>query len=632
MNRVQRHRGPDGDGVFEDPRAPLNLGHVRLSILDLTPSAAQPMHSADGRYVLSYNGEIYNFRELRAQLEAKGRTFRSSGDTEVLLQGLAEEGAAFLPRLNGMYALALWDRLTGSLLLARDPIGVKPLYYAQIDPRTLVFASEIKTLCAHPKLLRRPNFAAIQQHLSYIYASGEHTALQDVMRLPAGATLQWRPEGVEPPRIERFFDWRLGPTDAQGINAPQAYAQESAHLRDALATAVSRQMVADTPVGSLLSGGLDSSLITALANRDIGAALRCFTITTPTAENQLDQAADDAPYARQLAADLHLPLHEIALRPKVADLWPQLVWHLDEPLSDPAAISCYLVSKLARDQGVPVLLSGQGADELFCGYPRYWAMQQTRGLDTLPQSARHLLAGAARLLPGARPGRLGALSRRVRRVLSEAALPPQQRFLNLCANTPQSAMDAIYTRAFADQLHGERGIDACYAAMTARPESLEQAQRWRDLTVYLPNHNLNYLDKMGMAQSIEARVPLLDLEITARAARYPANWLVQGRVIKRILRSASQGIVPDAIIHRRKAGFGAPYRKWLRHDLAPMWEDVSQGETARTRGWFDPAALAQARTRSQEGVEDLYMLQWGVLTTELWARAFLDRNPATDSP
>lgn len=619
MNAAQGHRGPDGAGVFEE--AGVALAHRRLSILDLSAAAAQPMTSPDGRYVLAYNGEIYNFQELRDGLRARGETFRSTGDTEVLLLGLARHGPDFVRRLNGMFAFALWDRFEKELLLARDPIGVKPLYLAEPGKGELLFASEIKALLAHPAVPREPDFEALLQHLAFGHACGERTALRGVRRLPPGHLLRWK--HGRPSRIERYW---TPPFGKEGAGTREEALER---LRATLRAATRRQLVSDVPVGAFFSGGLDSTLLTALTLRE-GApkGFTAFTITYPSSENVLDRAEEDGPFARRAAAALGIAQVEREIKPQVADLLPRLIWHLDEPLVDPAVIACHLVSRVAREAGTPVLLSGQGGDELFAGYPRYRAMAASAWLDRAPGPVRRAAAGLGRLLPGAREGRLGATARRLRRALSSVDETPDRRFLAYCAGTPDEAILGILSPEVRAELGGRRPSDDDMARMDA--EGLSGVDRWleRDLSVYLPNHNLLYTDKMGMAVGLEARVPLLDLELVEAVVRYPADWKIAGGTTKAILRDAARGTVSDEVIDRPKAGFGAPYRKWLRHDLEGLWNDLTADAVVRRRGWFDPEGLRKARELSQSGRQDLYMLQWAVLTIEVWARQFVDRSPA----
>jgi asparagine synthase (glutamine-hydrolysing) len=620
MNAVQGHRGPDDSGIYEDTEADIAIGHVRLAILDLSQAAAQPMISAE--LVLAFNGEIYNFRDLKEELRGLGYRFASSGDTEVLLHGMRHFGTDFLGKLNGMFAFALWNSNTRELLLARDHFGVKPLYYAQPTRGTLLFASEIKAMCAHPQLKREPDFSAIHQHLAYCHASADRTALSAVKRVPPGSYLHWKAREREL-ILHRYWTPQLN-----SMKEP-VHDNASAQIRTLVRRATERQLVSDVPVGCLLSGGLDSSFIVSEASRGCGRDLDCYTITYPESDNVLDQYQQDAKYARGLGKALGLRLTEIELSPAVTDLWPRLIHHLDEPIADPAAISCYLLCEAARKNGVPVLLTGQGADELFMGYPRYPAMRATNWLSHIPAALRHTIARAAKHIPAGREGSLGAEIRRVRRVMVELGRNANERFLSYCANAPQEEIWSILTPEFRSQLGPDRSyMNDCLAQMAAAKTDGLHGMRDRDISIYLPNHNLLYTDKMAMAVGVEARVPFLDMELARVALQLPLGFLLKRFQTKAVLREAARGSVPAEIINRRKAGFGAPYRKWLRYDLAPLWEDLTSNMSTLQRGWFDPAGLARIRQQSQEGRADLYMLQWAVLTVEIWARQFLDRNPA----
>lgn len=620
MNALQAHRGPDGRGAFENPAGPVALGHVRLAILDLSAAAAQPMSAHAGRFTIVYNGEIYNFRELRRDLEARGERFVSTGDTEVLLKGLALEGERFLGKLNGIFAFAIWDARERELWLARDPLGVKPLYLAEPQPGALLFASEIKALLAHPGIPREPDWEGLLHHLSFGHASGPQTALAAVRRLPPGALLRWKAGKAETTRY-----WR--PPFGRGFPHPRGEARDL--LRRRLAEAAARQLVSDVPVGAFFSGGLDSTLVAALAGRQKkDGSFTCFTIAYPSSENVLDRAVEDGPFARRASLALGLRYEEQELKPDVVTLWPRLVYHLDEPLADPAAIACYLVSRLARERGTPVLLSGQGADELFGGYPRYPAMWLTGWADRVSPTLARVAASTAAILPGALPGPVGAWSRRLRRLLAASDRPRDERFLSYCASTPEADIRGVLGEAFLAGVRGRSAFDRCLERM--REEGLAGPDRWleRDLSVYLPNHNLLYTDKMSMAVGLEARVPLLDLDLVSDAVRYPLEWKVRRRLTKVLLREAAAGTVPDEIVQRPKAGFGAPYRKWLRHDLGEMWGDLTSPSVVNRRGWFSAEGLRRIREESQSGKSDLYMLQWAVLTMELWARHFLDGRAA----
>ncbi len=618
MNDVQMHRGPDGEGVYEDREGHCQLGHVRLSILDLSSAANQPMHSADGRYVLVYNGEIYNFRQLRSELEAKGWSFESTGDTEVLLKGLIQFGPDFVNKLNGMFAFALWDRVDRELLIARDPMGIKPLYYCVPRPGTVLFASEIKALLEHPAFNPIPDFTALLQHLVFCHAAADRTALKGVKRLPGGYLARW---SANDPVLRNKRYWWPPEADYEGLK-PDAVTQ----LRRDIAAAVQRQMVSDVPVGVFLSGGLDSSYITTLSKSFADSGFAGFNVNFPDAENLLDQVDPDLPHARNLADILEIELHVTELGHSVADLWSRLVWHLDEPLVDPAAIATYLVCKQAREFKTAVLLSGQGADELFCGYPRYWVMRTTGWIESFPAGLRTNLVNAVNLLPAAMEGRAGVAFRRVRRALRGVNQDAEHRFLDLCSGSPQEEVFGVLSASFIEELNKQTAFDDCLAQLRSSKFNGLVRFRERDLSVYLPNHNLLYTDKMGMAVGVEVRVPYLDMEVVDQALRFPISWMLRGPQTKALFRKCAKGTVPDSIMRRKKAGFTAPYRKWLRYDLVDMWNDVLSERAVRDRGWFDYDFLQRARQKSQAGTDDLYMLQWAVLTLELWARHFLDRK------
>lgn len=624
MNRVQRHRGPDGEGVFEDPSAEVGLAHVRLSILDLSDAASQPMHSADGRFVLVYNGELFNFRELRRELEREGRRFRSTGDTEVLLQAWERYGQAVLSRLNGMFAFAIWDRQRRELVLARDQFGIKPLYYYPLANGGLLFASEMKALCAYPRLERSLDPVALQQHLAFGHACGNRTILKGVQRLGPGSWLRWSAKNRT---SEMSSYWR-----PERNTAPPSDRADAVHeLRRRLVVAVERQLVSDVPVGLALSGGLDSSLLAAAAAQ-FTTRLDGFTIASTAADNRIDQMPPDLPFARLIARRCGLQLQEIVLDVEHADLWPRLLYHLDEPVVDPAIISCYLVCAAARQRGVTVLLSGQGADELFAGYPRYRAWAWTARGEGLPKAVRAGLARVGSWLPGAWPGALGGVLRRGRRLLHGLPLSADERFLHYAATSSEHVIRGMLSEELREVLRQQRPLDECRAYLEACGFTSVDAYLDRDQRIYLPNHNLAYTDRTSMAVGVECRVPFLDLELADFVNRLPNAWKLQGGASKAILREAARGLVPDSVIFRPKAGFTAPYRTWLATSGASLWNELMTEDAIRRRGWFDPHALTALRKSSLRGRADYYLLQWAVMTLEYWARAFLDVNPAAHPP
>lgn len=619
MNRMQAHRGPDGEGIFEDPAGEAALGHVRLAILDLTDAAAQPMYSPDGRYVLVHNGEIYNFKELRKELEERGHRFVSTGDTEVLLHGLIEYGKDFVKKLNGIFAFAFCDRQERELLLARDQVGVKPLYYSEPRSGTLLFASEIKAFFAYPGLRKEPNFLALQEHLARSHASGTQTAFEGIHRLEPGKMLRWKGK-------DKFWKIETYWQPDFSVLTDISYEDACGLLRETLHRAIKRQMVSDVPVGSFLSGGLDSSLITLLSAEQANQDFQCFTITYPSSENRLDQFVDDTPYAFQVGQQVKKTQIMINIKPAVSDLLGKLIWHMDEPIADPAIIASYLISKYARSNGTIVLLSGQGADELFGGYPRYQAVNLVARFQAMPALLRRQIVKASSLIPAALEGSYGAKLRRLRRVLMELNEQPELRFMAYCSSTADKYIRQVLHPDVRHVLDGRLSAEQSLRMIDRVQINNGNRYIYRDFIDYLPNHNLLYMDKMSMAVGVETRVPLLDMDLVEQVTRMPFAWKVSGLTTKKILRDTAKGIVPDNIIHRPKAGFGAPYRKWLRYDLDEMWNELTSEESIKRRGWFDYKGVQNIRQLSQSGNLDLYMLQWAILTTELWAREFFDKN------
>lgn len=614
MNDTQAHRGPDGSGILEWVEEGVALAHRRLAILDLSDAAAQPMTTRDGRYSIVFNGEIYNFQELKQNLTSRGHTFRSSGDTEVLLAGLREYGTGFLNRLNGIFAFGLWDSVHRTLLLGRDQLGVKPLYYAHLDDGSLLFASEIKALLRCRAVKRDVDEVALYQHLTYGYCFGSHTMIKGVSRLSPGHILEWDAQ-KRSSRVQPYWTLQLKPRISADFDSE---AHQLAHLLD---SATRRQMISDVPVGAFLSGGLDSSMIVTLASKYCTGGFRSYTVGFPMADNTVDQYGSDAPFARALARAAGVEHVEITINPKMAELLPNLVYHLDEPLADPAIISTYLVSKLAKDNGTTVLLSGQGADELFGGYARYQIMGLMPYISWLPLSLRNSLARIANIIPASREGALGALMRRYRRALREIGKAPGDQFFAYCANVETNLVLSVLSPDIRTRVSME--LDAFVDREVASCFDFNN-MRHHDLTNYLPNHNLLYTDKISMAVGVEVRVPFLDNDVVQAALAFPQGLLYRGWSTKAVLREAAKGMVPKDIIRRPKVGFGAPYRSWLRYELRDMWEDLTSESVVRSRGWFEHKALKNARKRGQAGLDDSYMLQWAVIVAELWGRAFLD--------
>lgn len=628
------HRGPDDSGQFEDRERRVGLAHTRLSILDLSPLGHQPMASDDGRVVLVFNGEIYNFRELRIELKALGHVFRGNSDTEVLLklyltQRQAVNGVTeMLRRLNGIFAFALWDADRGALLLARDALGVKPLYYSN-TANGLTFASEIKGLeplvSDWSESSGELDAAAIDRYMSFLWCPGEGTPTRSVRKLGPGQAL-WVRNGA----IADHFTWYRLPAFRSGsaastsrfpltkIDGVRATEQ---HLRQA----VHRQMVADVPVGAFLSGGLDSSSIVTFA-RELNPGIRCFTIECSSRGEE--GLADDLPYARRVAAHLNVPLDVIRVDAAcMAQDLEAMVVQLDEPLADPAPLNVLYISRLARQYGIKVLLSGAGGDDLFSGYRRHRAVQAERCWRWIPRSVRGQLERFTEHLDQRRP-----LFRRLRKLFNGAALDGDARLVNYFLWARREDLLKLYTPEFKARLGDHAAEEPMLEFLAELPGSVEPLERMLALEqrFFLTDHNLTYTDKMSMAVGVEVRVPFLDLDLVEFASRIPARFKQRGSEGKWILKKAMEPYLPRDVIYRSKTGFGAPLRRWMRFELREMLGDLLSDSSLRRRGLFEPSAVQALIAANDAGKVDASYTLLSLLCIELWCRKFIDQ--ATMAP
>jgi len=611
MSAVLHHRGPDATGAvwFAEHRS--GFAHNRLAIIDLTATGAQPMASADRRHWIAFNGEIYNYRELRRELETLGHVFRGSSDTEVLLQGLIRWGDACLDKLDGMFAFAWLDRHTGRVLLARDHLGIKPLYYADV-PGGLVFASEIKALLQLPgvkierddRALRNPSF----------FLLSPDTGFTGIQKLPPahalsvhnGTTRLWRYWSIEP------SETLTGETEAIET------------IGGLIEQAVERQMISDRPIGSFLSGGLDSSLVSALMRQHTSAPIDAFTITFSGADQRFEQSSDDGVYARRVAQHFGFRLHEFEVEPKITELLPLLVWHMDEPLSDPAVINTFLMSRAARDLGIVVLLNGVGGDEVFGGYRKYLAcLRAGQYQRALPAWARTAMRGVAGRIPVATANRGLLLARWAKRFFSYADLPETERYLA----SDLSLSSARYRDLFGADYHRSPFWERQRPTLEGNHVSYLTRMCLNDTRVFLPEHNLTYSDKAAMAASIETRPPLVSKDVVTAMFRAAPDLRIRGGVQKYLLKRIGERHLPHAVVHRAKASFNSPLRAWIRGPLAPIVDDLLSERQLRARGLYDPAVARRMIDDDRAGKDDHSMWIWTMLTVEVWHRTFFDRAP-----
>jgi asparagine synthase (glutamine-hydrolysing) len=619
------HRGRDDEGVWTNASADqrgrrVTFGHRRLSIIDVSAAGHQPMLSEDGRFALTFNGEIYNYRELRPQLEAKGHRFRTDTDTEVLLTAFAEWGDECLPRLNGMFAFAIWDEHERTLTLARDRLGIKPLYYAQAqtgDADAFLFASEAKAILASGLVKAALDIEGLNQYLTFLWTPDPFTLFQGIRKLAPAHVLTLR----EGQLTEREW-WDVSFDEIEEGVSEECWRER---VLETLDRVVRMEMVADVPLGSFLSGGIDSSVITALMkNHSDGRRVSTYTIGIEADDLRYDIIPDDVVWARRVGQLLDTDYHETMLVPDVAELLPKLIYHMDAPVID-MAIPSYLVSRAAREE-LTVLLSGMGGDEVFAGYPRKLAMKIAGLLDPVPGFVRRPLIGAmAAALPGGLPGRLTAPLRNAKKFARSAALEFEDRYLGYGTYFTDGAKEQLYTD---EMREATRNMDAYrehrrYFARVRHAAPLNQLL-YVDLKTFLPCLNLETTDKTSMAATLEVRVPLLNHELVEMAARMPPDLKLRGLKRKYIFKRAAEKLLPRDVVWRKKAGFGAPIRSWLRGPLRPLVEDLLSEETVKRRGLFRPKEVRRIIAANLSGREDYNLQVFQLMTLELWQRIFID--------
>ena len=594
------HRGPDDHGYLNDGACA--LGHRRLSIIDLRPEGAQPMTNEDGSIAVVVNGEIYNFQALRRDLEAKGHTFKSRSDSEVIVHLYEEEGVDFLDHLRGMFALALWDARRRRLVLARDRFGKKPLFY-HADAKGLVFASELGALAESGRFERRPNIDAIDAFLSLQYVPSPWTAFEGVHKLPAGCRLICENGKIGAP--ERYFELRFDQPTTGSL--PELTERLHEHVLDAVRV----RMVSDVPLGAFLSGGLDSSLVVAMMAMQSTQPVKTFSVGFTSKD------FSELPYAKMVSDRYGTDHHEIVVEPDMASVIPEFVRHYGEPFADSSALPTWYLCEYTRT-GVTVALSGDGADEAFAGYRRYSHSRTARVLRGLPGPLPTVLAKTLGSIPIPAAQQVRDYGRRLME-------PEHVRFLGLAAHIPHEDRVALYSepmrQRFAEDLVARR-FGELYAASTAS----DPVNRLLDLDIqtYLTDDILTKVDIASMAHSLEVRCPLVDQELMAFAASLPGSMKLRGLTTKLILREVAKPLLPEKILRRRKQGFGLPVDRWMRDDLAPLSRDVLLDQTARERGIFDPASIETLLLQHQRG-EPRGDQIWALMMLELWYRAFIDR-------
>ena len=600
MCEAIRHRGPDDQGVYADSHAA--IGMRRLSIIDLA-TGRQPIANEDETVWVVFNGEIYNFEELRRPLERRGHRFRTTTDTEVIVHLYEEVGERVVEHLRGMFAFAIWDTRRRQLLLARDRVGIKPLFYTRLADG-LAFASEIKSLLQIPEVERRLSAPAVGHLLAFLCTPPTQSIIDGVSKLEPGHRAIVLGEGHI--RIERYWDVEFRPDE----RASEAELAE--RLRAHLDEAVRVHLRSDVPLGAFLSGGIDSSAVVETMQRLVPGRVKTFSI------GFTDRRFDELAHARHVAGLFGTDHHELILEPQALDVIEELTWYLDEPFGDSSAIPTYMVSKLAA-RDVKVVLTGDGGDELFGGYQKYVNEQRERRYDRVPAPIRGVLAAVGRAMP---------LGMKGRNFLQHLGFDGPRRYLDSVTLFRGLEQEQLLSPEMFEQVAASDPWSAWVAVHKSNQASWLSALQYSDLQGYLPLDILTKVDRMTMAHSIEARPPLLDHHLVEFAATIPASMALRGQTTKYLFKRAMRGRLPDSIIDRPKQGFAVPLARWFRGSWSDYVRDILLSDTCRQRGIFNPKYIEKL-LRVLDGGRDLELELWTLVSFELWCRQYLDRPAVT---
>ncbi|WP_391088883.1 asparagine synthase (glutamine-hydrolyzing) [Vibrio sp. NH-UV-68] len=605
LNEIQ-HRGPDNTGTYLSKG--IGLGHARLSIIDLSELSNQPLWNSSKTACIVFNGEIYNYKDLRNNLLDEGVIFNTKGDAEVLLNIYLKHGPEGLKSVSGIFSFAIWMPEKDQLFLARDPYGVKPLYYLETNNK-FYFSSEMKSLLYAIDGQAEINKNALLRTLVCLWSPGEETIISGIKKLKPAHYITVRNGIIE--KYKRFWHW---PTYKPNVALSEE--QLAANTIEAIKKAVDEQLVSDVEVGTFLSGGLDSSLLTALASKKL-PGIKSFTIDSSEGVRGNDGFSDDLPYAKSVASFLRSELNILKTSPDITKLLPQMVYHLDELQADPAPLNVLLICEEARKQNIKVLLSGAGGDDIFSGYRRHYAITKEKYWSGLPRVARKVIKGVTSNLPKQYP-----ILRRVSKAFQYADLEGDERLLSYFFWLDPSIAKDLFVNP--DEL-ADKPFDFIIdeLKMLDYSDPLEK-MLFLERNYFLVDHNFNYTDKMSMATGVEVRVPFLDQRVIDVASTIPSNLKQKGKVGKYILKKASESILPFNVIYRPKSGFGAPLRSWLKKDLSDMVDDLLSKNNIQKRGIFRYEAVKNLIEKDRKGVADYSYPIFALLCFEIWCQRFLD--------
>lgn len=611
-----RTRGPDNVGLLYLNKAHVGLAHTRLSIIDLSESANQPMLSNCGKVTIVFNGEIYNYRELRDGLKDEGYVFKTLGDTEVLLNMYLKYGIDLLAKLNGMFAIAIYDSRIQKTFIARDGQGVKPLYYTS-TAKGFLFASELKALLQEPSVDREINPEAVAAYLTYLWAPCPMTMLSGVHKLEQGHCLCV----VEGKIVDKweFYDYPYD-LDISQLSAVEAVRETALKVENA----VRSQLVADVPVGAFLSGGLDSSAVVAMAKKiEPDSEFPCYTINFKDDRLKKEGIVEDLPYAELVADHLGVKLHKLTVGADMIMDLEKILYHLDEPQADPAPLNAMYICELAKSQGIKVLLSGVGGDDIFTGYRRHYALQNEHYWNWLPIPARKLLKVSSSLFGSRNPS-----LRRVAKAFQYADLPQQERLVSYFYWIDPAVSKNLISDEYRSRLPIYTPQRQLISSLNKLPDNVSNLQKmlYLEQKHFLTDHNLNYTDKVSMAHGVEVRVPLLDPNLIAHALTLPDYFKQRGVTGKWIFKKSMEPYLPREVIYRPKTGFGAPLRFWIKNDLKHVVNEMLSDVSIKNRGLFNPVTVKKMIEDDRRGKSDYAYPIFALLCIEVWCRIFLDSS------
>lgn len=613
------HRGPDDFGFFNEQG--IALGNRRLSILDLSENGHQPMFSADSKWVTVFNGEIYNHVEIRKELVDLGYKFHSASDTETLLYGYIHFKEKILNKLNGIFAFAVYNIHEREIFIARDQFGIKPLYYYYHDGQ-LIFGSEIKSFIKKEYFNTEINYSALVNYLNYLWSPGEATPFRYTKKLLPGHYLKFPVDQISIEPV-KYYDIPFN-----GIYIKDTEMDIADQLEEKLLTAVNRQLLSDVPVGFFLSGGLDSSLLVAMVRKLYpDKELQTFSINTEGIE-KAEGFADDLYYARKIAEYLHVNLEVVNADMDIVNDFDKMIWHLDEPQADAAPLNVLNICRRAREMGYKVLIGGTAGDDLFSGYRRHQALNYEKYFSKIPVGLGKAIKSLVSLAPGRNP-----FFRRAQKLTANIDKSSLDRKYGYFSWIRLEEIKSLFVPGIQKQMAGYDPSDYLKGLLENIPEEkndLNQMLYW-EMKTFLPDHNLNYTDKLSMAEGVEVRVPYLDMELVQFAASIPPSMKMKGRETKYILKKVAERYLPKDVIYRPKSGFGAPVRKWITEDMDEKIKNELSFENLKQQGIFDPQAVWKLIKDNREGKIDASYTVWCLLAIGSWIRQFTNIEPVKTS-